>query len=72
MSEIVGDTITLTYFAGRSDIQYVPQHSSNLADWKREGIIISARDSKGFRTASYPRGTSEKFLRIKVTQNAAP
>jgi hypothetical protein len=72
VSKIVGDTISLTYFAGRSDLQYTPQHSSNLVDWKREGITISAPDAKGFRTASYPRSGGVNFMRLKVVQSAAP
>ncbi len=64
------NTISLTYFAGRSDIQYVPQFSTNLSDWKTTGIVISAADANGFRTASLPRSGAEQFMRMKVVQAA--
>ncbi len=66
------NSISLTYYAGRPDIQYIPQYSSNLGDWKTEGIVLSAADANGFRTASYPRSGVAKFMRLKVTQSAAP
>lgn len=62
------NTISLTYFAGRSDIQYIPQFSTNLEDWQTTGIVISAADANGFRTATHPRSGGAQFMRLKVTQ----
>ncbi len=66
------NSISLTYFAGRSDIQYIPQFSTTLEDWQTTGIVISAADANGFRTATCPRSGGARFMRLKVMQVAAP
>jgi hypothetical protein len=71
-TQVAGNSISLTYFAGRSDITYVPECATDLGYWKPEGIIISAADANGFRTASCPRSGGAQFMRLKVMQVAAP
>ena len=65
-------SISLTYFAGRSDITYVPECATDLGDWKTEGIVISGADANGFRTATCPRSGGAQFMRLKVMQVASP
>lgn len=71
-TEVAPDSLSLTYFAGRSDVDYVPQRATDLGDWDSEGISISEADAGGFRTASCPRTGGSQFMRLKVTQAAAP
>lgn len=63
------NSISLSYFSGRSDITYVPEYATNLGDWITEGIIISGVDANGFRTASCPRNGTAQFMRLKVVQS---
>lgn len=69
-TEVGGDSISLTYFAGRPDIMYVPECATDLGDWKTEGIVISAVDANGYRTATCPRSGGAQFMRVRVVQSA--
>ncbi len=67
-----GDSLSLTYYAGRSDITYLPQTTDNLGGWDSEGISLSEIDANGFRTARFPLSGGMRFMRLMVTQIAAP
>jgi hypothetical protein len=58
--------MAMTYFAGRPDIIYTAQISTNLQDWSTEGVTISPLDASGHRTASAATDTRQKFMRLLI------
>lgn len=59
-------TLEVTFFAGREDVIYTPQTSSDLDDWSSDGVTLSEVDLEGRRTASVINGDSRCFLRLHL------
>jgi hypothetical protein len=64
---INGDSMSLTFFAGRFDIVYTPERSTDLGIWDTEGLTLSNRDQNGYRTASCLLTGETKFIRLRVS-----
>ena len=63
---LLPNRMAMTFFAGRPDITYTAQISTNLQDWSTEGVTISPLDASGHRTASAATDTRQKFMRLLI------
>jgi hypothetical protein len=61
---LLPDRMDMTYFAGRPDITYIAQISTDFQNWTTEGVTISPPDASGYRTASAATDTRQKFMRL--------
>jgi len=64
--QMQGEAVSLEYFAGRPDIDYVFESSVNLNKWERPENLTSSTDDRLLKTASVPRLPRKQFLRIAV------
>lgn len=58
------DSLSLTFFAGRSDITYSVQTTTDLRNWTTEGVTLSELGPDNTRTARVPRDTAFRFVRL--------
>ncbi len=58
------NALKITYFAGREDVVYTPQTSSDLDNWTTDGLTLSELSLEGHRTASVSRSQPRRFLRL--------
>ena len=65
---ISGNQMSLTYYAGKTDVQYRVEISSDLQSWTTSGITLSAPDINGLRTAAATLSTPRLFMHLKVTR----
>jgi len=63
---LLPNRMAMTYFAGRPDITYKVESSTDMQTWSTEGITISPPDALGRRTASAATDTPQKFLRLLI------
>lgn len=58
------NALEFTFFAGKQDVTYTPQTSTDLKNWTSDGVTLSELSVEGRRTASV--GTSQpiQFLRL--------
>ena len=58
------NALGFTFFAGKQDVTYTPQTSTDLKNWTSDDVTLSELSSEGRRTASV--GTSQpiQFLRL--------
>jgi hypothetical protein len=61
-----GNLMSLTYYAGKTDVTYAAESSTDLQTWSKSGVILSGPDSNSCRTASVPMTGPCRFLRISV------
>jgi hypothetical protein len=64
--QIVGNELRLSYYAGRSDVNYIIETSSDLKQWTSSGVIIGSPDANQIRTARITRTGRGAFLRIRT------
>jgi formylglycine-generating enzyme required for sulfatase activity len=64
---IAGDQLSLTFYAGNSDVIYTAETSTDLQTWTTEGVSVSAWDANKFRAATVPIAGPSRFLRLKFT-----
>jgi len=63
-----GGNLEIDFFAGRSDVTYRAETSTDLGSWTDTGVTLSALEANGFLTASVPRTSSAHFLRLIVEE----
>jgi hypothetical protein len=59
----------LSFFAGRQDVNYSVEQSSDLFSWTTEGIEIFPLDEMGYKKASITTSSGRAFSRVKVLGN---
>lgn len=64
--QITDDELRLSYYAGRSDVNYIIEASSDLKQWTSSGVIIGNPDAQQIRTARIARTGRATFLRIRT------
>lgn len=67
---VVNDRLTYIYERARTDVTYVVETTTNLADpnsWTTDGIDQGTPDAEGITVASAPIGT-QRYFRLKVTR----
>ncbi|MCX6876428.1 MAG: leucine-rich repeat protein [Verrucomicrobia bacterium] len=69
---LAGNELSLTFHAGRADVTYAVEASSDLQSWSATGVILSAADASKFRTASVPMTGPRRFLRLALTPVPEP
>lgn len=67
--DVVGGSVTLTFWAGAAGVSYNVQPSTNLDFWTSDGVEISEANAEGIRTASIHRDSLNRFLRLRVSTN---
>ena len=65
---LLPNRMAMTYFAGRPDITYTVESSTDMQTWLTEGITISPPDAWGRRTASAATDTPAKFMRLVMKE----
>ncbi len=60
------DSLRLTFPATRAPLTYTVQTSTDLQNWSTQGVTIGEPDADGLRTATVPRDTPQRFLRLVV------
>jgi hypothetical protein len=63
-----GGWLSITYHAARAGITYRVETSNDLTTWTTEGVLVSAPDSNGIRTASVPAPDAARYLRLAVSE----
>lgn len=58
--------LDLRYFAGRTDVTYRAQTTTDLFNWTEVGVELSPPDGEGHRTASIPTGVPARFMRLVI------
>ena len=56
--------LTTTFFAGKQDVVYTPQTSTDLKNWTSDGVTLSELSLEGRRTASVSTSQPIQFLRL--------
>ena len=62
---IAENQMNLTYYAGNGDVIYTVETSTDLQFWTTDGVLISASDTNGFRTAKVSIAGPRRFMRLK-------
>lgn len=60
------DSLSITFFAGREDVIYTAQASSDLETWSTDGVTLSEVDIQGRRTASVNNREARRLLRLHL------
>jgi len=63
---IAAGQLSLTYYAGNTDVTCSVETSTDLQNWTNTGVTTSAPDLNGKRTASIPAASGSHFLRLRV------
>ena len=63
---IAAGQLSLTYYAGNTDVTYSVETSTDLQNWTPTGVATSDPDLSGKRTASIPVASGSHFLRLRV------
>ena len=58
------NALGFTFFAGKQDVTYTPQTSTDLKNWTSDGVTLSELSSEGRRTASVSTSQPIQFLRL--------
>ena len=61
-----GDSLSLSFHAARPGLTYTVQTSTDLRQWTTEGVVTSDPGDSGIRTATIPRDSPQRFLRLVV------
>jgi len=64
---LAGSQMSLTFYAGRSDVTYTVETSTDLQTWSTTGVTLSAPDANGLRTASVPLSGPSRYMRLAVS-----
>jgi len=62
-----GNQMSLSFYAGNTDVTYTVQSSTDLHTWTTTGVTVSAPDANNLRTASVPMTGPGRFLRLLVS-----
>lgn len=65
-AQIIGQQMRMRFLAGRQDLTYVVEASADLQQWTSDGVSLSAPDADGYRTASLPLDSPQRFMRLAV------
>jgi hypothetical protein len=63
-----GSQLSLSFYAGKPDILYRLEASTNLTSWSPAGVTLSAPDAGGKRTATVNQDGPARYLRLVVSQ----
>lgn len=66
LPNIADGELSLVFYAGREGIIYQVETSDNLDHWSEEGVVLSAPDANGYRTAWHPGSSRNRFMRLSV------
>lgn len=58
------NALEFTFFAGKKDVTYTPQTSTDLKNWTSDGMILSGLSLEGRRTTSVSTSQPMQFLRL--------
>ena len=63
-----GNTLSLTFYGNRTDVNYTVQSSADLLTWTTKDVTLTTPDANGLRTASVPADAADgrRFLRLVV------
>lgn len=67
--KVTGDSLTLTFWAAAAGVSYAVETSRDLDHWTTTGVAISDPDAEGMRTASVPRDSGQRFIRLLMSTN---
>jgi len=67
-SVLSGGKLSISFFAGREDINYTVETSMNLKDWTTSGVTLGDLDQNQHRTATVAASSQSRFLRLVVVQ----
>ena len=59
--------LSLAFHGSAAGIVYSMETSSDLQNWTTEGVSLSGTDADGRVTASVPRDSPQRFLRLVVS-----
>ena len=60
------NSLGITFFAGKQDVTYTPQTSTDLKNWTSDGVTLSELTLEGRRTASVRTSQPIGFLRLHL------
>jgi len=63
-----GDTLSLTFYAASPGLNYRVEASADLSQWSTNGVTQSAPTPDGQSTATVPRSSPYRFLRLAVVR----
>jgi hypothetical protein len=63
---VTANQMSLTFYAGNPDVNYLVETSTDLRVWTDAGITISSPDANGLRTATFPKNGPRRFMRLTV------
>jgi hypothetical protein len=58
------NALGITFFAGKPDVAYTPQTSTDLKNWTSDGVTLSELTLEGRHTAFVSRSQPRQFLRL--------
>ena len=60
------ERLEMNYYAGRTDVTYRAQTSTDLSNWTEVGVTLSPPDEEGHRTASVEADAPDRFMRLVI------
>ena len=64
---VTATDLNLSFYGASRGITYQVETSTDLTSWTTQGVTLSAVGPDGVRTASVPRDTASRFLRLAVS-----
>jgi len=64
---VVGNNMSLTYYAASAGVTYTAQTSTDLKNWGISGVTISGPDANSCYTATIPMTNAPLFMRLVVS-----
>ncbi|MCX6880887.1 MAG: hypothetical protein NTW21_44870 [Verrucomicrobia bacterium] len=64
---LAGNQLSLTFHAGRDDVTYAVETSTDLQTWSTAEVTLTTPDGNKFRTASVSAASPRRFLRLTVS-----
>ena len=64
---VTAQQVSLTFYAGRTDVTYAVESSTDMKAWSTAGVTLSLPDANKFRTATVATTGTRRFLRLRAS-----
>lgn len=64
--QLAGESMSLRFHAGKKDVDYRVETSTDLRNWSAEGVMLSGPDGDGFRVGTVAVDEPNRFMRLAL------